>query len=269
MSGLHDWFQTPPGQYVLEWERAQFDSALADVFGYHALQIGLADVDALAANRMPHRWLAMVAPPLPDAADTARAPAGARYACITDSTALPFAEASLDLVVLPHTLELSPDPHATLREVQRVLVHEGKVAIAGLNPASLWGLRQWRAHLTGGAGSGRLYLPEAGEFIGHWRLRDWLRLLEFELEAVGFGCHRPAVRSSRSPARFGWMDRLGERWWPIFGAAYFMLAVKRSQAPRLVGPAWKTTQVPVGAPASIANRACPAPTTTEKNLEPN
>ena len=37
----------------------------------------------------------------------------------------------MDLVVLPHTLELSHDPHAALREVQRVLVHEGRVAIAG------------------------------------------------------------------------------------------------------------------------------------------
>ena len=64
---LHEWFQTPPGQYVLDWERAQFDAALADVFGYHALQIGLADIDALAANRMPHRWLAMTsAPGAPD-----------------------------------------------------------------------------------------------------------------------------------------------------------------------------------------------------------
>ena len=26
---LHEWFQTPPGQYVLAWERAQFDAALA------------------------------------------------------------------------------------------------------------------------------------------------------------------------------------------------------------------------------------------------
>ena len=42
--------------------------------------------------------------------------------------------ASLDLVVLPHTLELSVDPHMALREVERVLVPEGRVVIAGLNP---------------------------------------------------------------------------------------------------------------------------------------
>src|ERR1019366_694210 len=56
--------------------------------------------------------------------------------------ALPFDAASLDLVVLPHALELARDPHRTLREVERVLVPEGRVLIIGFNPASLWGTRQ-------------------------------------------------------------------------------------------------------------------------------
>jgi SAM-dependent methyltransferase len=68
-------------------------------------------------------------------------------ALVTDFSALPFEENSLDLVVLPHSLELNLDPHTTLREVERVLVPEGKVVICCLNPASLWGLRQRRAHL--------------------------------------------------------------------------------------------------------------------------
>ena len=55
---LHEWFETPPGRYLLAWERARFDRAVADIFGYHALQLGLPELDALAANRMPHRWLA-------------------------------------------------------------------------------------------------------------------------------------------------------------------------------------------------------------------
>jgi len=251
MNGLDDWFQTPPGRYVLDWERARLDAALADVFGYHALQIGLPGIDALAANRMPHRWLALAAQPTPGASP--------RVALITDSAALPFAECSLDLVVLPHTLELSSDPHATLREVQRVLVHEGRVAIAGLNPASLWGLRQWRARWWRRLGGGPLFLPDSGEFIGHRRLRDWLHLLEFELESISFGCYRPAVRGERALARFGWMERAGARWWPILGAAYCVVAVKRTHGAKLVGAAWKKAPAVAGAPAPVANRSAPSP----------
>jgi len=255
MNGPHDWFQTPPGQHALAWERARLDAALADVFGYHALQLGLSELDALAANRMPDRWLAMDTPPAPPAEAGARPAMAARMALVTDPAALPFAEASLDLVVLPHTLDLSSDPHAALREVQRVLVYEGKVAITGFNPFSLWGFKQWRALQWRRLGwRGPLFLPEGGGPIGPRRLRDWLRLLQFEVEAVRFGCWRPALRSSGGLARFAWMDRLGARWWPIFGASYFVLAVKRAQGPKLVGAAWKAAPAVAGAPAPVAHR---------------
>ncbi|MEX1166880.1 MAG: hypothetical protein WEK74_08445, partial [Hydrogenophaga sp.] len=56
---LTDWFQTPSGRYLLEWEQAQFDLAVSNLFGYNALQLGLPELKALQANRMPHRWLAL------------------------------------------------------------------------------------------------------------------------------------------------------------------------------------------------------------------
>lgn len=278
---FHDWLQTAPGQYLLAWERAQFDLAVADLFGFNALQLGLPELDGLAANRMPHRWLSVPeAPPFDPLAagglntlegvqtiedgrervasgDTVRLPL--RVALVTDPAALPFPAASLDLVVLPHTLELSADPHQVLREVERVLVPEGRLVVTGLNPASLWGLRQGRAHLAVRLGlrpadHARLFLPEAGEFIGPWRLRDWMRLMGFELETERFGCYRPAVRSEKWLQRTAWMDRAGTRWWPIFGAVYLMVAVKRVRGVRLLGPAWKPRRVPASAPVSVANR---------------
>ncbi|PKO40311.1 MAG: SAM-dependent methyltransferase [Betaproteobacteria bacterium HGW-Betaproteobacteria-3] len=261
---MHDWFQTPPGRYMLAWEQAQFDQTVADIFGYHALQLGLQGLDTLAANRMPHRWLAtggvesagIAATRRPPAAHPTADPAApAPAALVTDFSALPFPQASLDLVVLPHALELHPDPHATLREVERVLVPEGRVVICGLNPASLWGLRQYRAHLYRRLGFGELYLPHGGEFIGYRRLRDWLRLLSFEVESGRFGCYRPAVRSQAWLDRCEWMDRAGARWWPIFGAVYFVVAVKRVRGLRLLGPAWKPAKALANAPVSVANKS--------------
>ena len=71
-----------------------------------------------------------------------------------DFDALPFPQHSVDLVVLPHSLELARDPHQTLREVERVLVPEGRVVIAGFNPASLWGMRQRAGRIKRGMGIG-------------------------------------------------------------------------------------------------------------------
>jgi SAM-dependent methyltransferase len=244
--GLSEWLQTPMGQYLLQWERAQVDRAVADVFGYHALQLGWPDVAALQANRMPHQWLAV--------AHESQS-SSAQAVLVTDFAALPFAEASLDLLVLPHTLEFSTDPHATLREAERVLVPDGRIVICGLNPTSLWGWRQRRARITRGMGVGHLYLPAGSELIGYWRLRDWLRLLSFEVESGSFGCYRPAVRSSAWLERMAWMDTLGARYWPILGAAYCVTAVKRVRGMRTLGAVWKKLPHRVGAPVSIAPRA--------------
>jgi hypothetical protein len=51
-----------------------------------------------------------------------------------------------------------------------------------------------------------------------------------------------------------WMDRAGPRWWPIFGAAYFLVAVKRVHGVRLMGAAWKAAPASVRNPVSVANR---------------
>jgi SAM-dependent methyltransferase len=268
--GLREWLTTPVGQYLLQWERAQLDIAVADVFGYHALQLGWPDIAALQANRMPHQWLAL-GHPADNAGLTQDLPAGialpagapAAAALVTDFAALPFPEASLDLLVMPHTLEFSQDPHAALREAARVLVPEGRMVICGLNPTSLWGWRQQRGRMARKAGVGSLYLPDGGEFIGYWRLRDWLRLLSFEVESSSFGCYRPAVRSAAWLERMAWMDKLGSRYWPILGAAYCITAVKKVRGMRMLGASWKKAPRRTTAPVAVA--APRAHSQTERN----
>jgi SAM-dependent methyltransferase len=267
---LEAWLKTAPGRYLLEWEQARLDEAVSDAFGYHALQLGLAELDGLRSNRMPHRWVACdtlhvpaqlaLPPPAADFATTLPPTGPVSLHCEFD--ALPFPDASVDLVLLPHALELARDPHHTLREVERVLVPEGRIVIAGFNPASLWGLRQrgGRALRSLGLAKGRsLYLPRAGEFIGYRRLRDWLRLLGFEVEGGQFGCWRPPLATDLWLERFAWMDDVGDRWWPVLGSVYFMVAVKRVRGMRLVGLVKKDRRRSLGvAPAAVARRAATA-----------
>ena len=37
------WLDSPLGQYVARREQHYFDGAVADIFGYHALQLGMSD----------------------------------------------------------------------------------------------------------------------------------------------------------------------------------------------------------------------------------
>ena len=252
--GLARWLQTPAGRYLLGWEQRELDQAVSDVFGFHALQLGLAELDGLRANRMPHRFIALDArAPRPGDDDPARAIALLRC----DFEALPIDTQSLDLVVMPHTLELAHDAHLALREVERVLRPEGRVVIVGLNPASLWGLRQRLGHLRRAlmpSSARPLYLPSEGEFLGYRRLRDWLRLLSFEVEVGRFGCYRLPFKSAKWLGRLGWIERLGDRWWPMFGAVYLLVAVKRVRGMRLVGLAQQQRPLPKAAPAVVAQR---------------
>jgi SAM-dependent methyltransferase len=262
---LGAWLRTPAGQVLMRWEQASLDQGVSDAFGFHALQLGLPEIDALRANRMPHRWVATdsmlatgadtVSPP-PEGVST-QAVDGGPVQLVCGFDALPFPAGSLDLLVLPHTLELTEDPHLTLREVERVLMPEGRVLITGFNPVSLWAMRQRAGRACRQLGRRRglpLYLPRAGEFIGYWRLRDWLRLLGFELEAGHFGCYRAPCRTERWLERYRWMDGVGERWWPVLGAAYYLSAVKRVRGMRLVGLARQDRQAVRAARAAVTQR---------------
>lgn len=244
---LQDWFGTPAGRYLAALEQQRFDLAVADIFGYHALQLGLRGHDLLAANRMPHRWRASTR-------DFSEGESEHQTVLLTDYAALPFPEASLDLVVLPHALDSHPDPRAALREVSRVLVPGGRVALSGFNPASLWGMRMRRERLCQRFGWGSTVMPSHLELIGNWRLRDWLHLLDFEIEVSDFDAFVPAVGSEKWLRRWAWMDRAGARCWPIFGAVYFLVAVKRVHGMRLMEPAWRKNARPATASVPLVRR---------------
>ena len=245
---LPQWLSSPAGRHLLHWEQAQCDRLLGDVFGFHALQLGLPQLDALRSNRMPKRWLAgdVWSEPglLPHATCLSAAATQPPLSLYADSIALPFPNACLDLMVLPHTLDLCVDPHAGLREVERVLVPEGRVLLFGFNPTSLWGL----GHALGRP------LPEVSDMIGHWRLRDWLRLLGFEVNALALGCYRPDLASARWFDRLSWLEGAGQRWWPILGSVYAVMATKRVHGMHLLSPAWKSPRARRARAVSAASR---------------
>jgi SAM-dependent methyltransferase len=238
---LGSWLETPMGHYVREWEQARLDSLVADIFGFNAIQLGLPQVDALRASRMPNRWLSDSLLPAAPVAE------GIMPVVVHDFAELPFASQSLDLVILPHVLEFAEEPHQVLREVERVLIPEGQVIICGFNPASLWGMRQMTGRLTG-----THFLPQHGEFISMPRIKDWMKLLNLGVNRGHFGCYAPPFQREKWLTRFAFMDKAGDRWWPYLGAVYMVQAIKRVKGMRLIGPAWTkhTARVPQGVPAT-------------------
>lgn len=245
----------PVAGRLLAWEQTQADELLSDVFGYHALQLGWPDLHSLRSNRMPHRWLAQTEFEAKSSVNTNTSGVDAPMHPHVgfDSRAWPWSADSLDLVVLPHALERSADPHACLREVERVLIPEGQVLITGLNPVSFWGWQYERAQRkTGDLGSFESHL------IGYRRLRDWLRLLGFEVQVSRFMGWPPALASERWMRRLDRLDALGQRWWPILGGVYLIVATKRVSGSRwLDGRRWRTVRSPAATAVPLARSDSP------------
>jgi len=216
-----EWLANPPGRYLVAREQAYFDEAVADIFGYHALQLGLPQVDLLRASRIPLR---------------VRAGAQGAVSLRTDFRDLPIDANSVDLMVLPHTLEFSANPHQVVREVARVLRPEGHVVISGFNPLSLWGLRRSVAS--------RRDFPWNGHFIHLPRVKDWFALVGLEIVAGSMACYAPPCAEQKWLDRFGFMEKAGDRWWPIAGGVFFLQAVKRVRGMRLIVPKWGDRAAP-------------------------
>lgn len=212
---LDEWSSTAQGSYVLSREQAYFDKTVADIFGFNALQLGLTQQELLRHSRMPQRLRGGDA-------------AGVNVRLSYDE--LPLACESIDLLVLPHLLEFSDNPHQILREAERVLMPEGHLLISGFNPYSLWGLRRI-------LGSKQDY-PWCGEFIALKRLKDWLALLGLVVVGERYTAHAPPFNLSSSLARSRRIETASERWWRVSGGVYFIHAVKRVPGMRLIQPKW-------------------------------
>lgn len=227
------WLNSPTGRYVLAWEQQQIDSIVSDIFGFNALQIGLPQGDFLRANRIPLRQ---------------KVGGFGQVDVQCYGMALPFASSSIDLVVLPHVLEFAQEPHQILREVERILMPEGQVLIVGFNPLSLWGLKRQIQDND--------RFPWNGNYLSLNRLRDWLKLLGFEVDRGTLGCYVPPVEQQKWLRRWRFLEGAGRRWWTFSGGIYVLRAIKRTAGMRLITPNWRNKPVSAKALRPLAQKEC-------------
>jgi SAM-dependent methyltransferase len=160
--GPATWLSSALGRQLLSAEAELLRSLLDDVFGLELLQLGNwgASRELLSASRTRRQTV------------IAESPTG-EVDIVARLNALPVQTASVDAVLLPHTLEFDADPHAIVREADRVLTGEGQLIVLGFKPVSLWGLRA--------AGSRQGYPHGLRQMLGVHRVRDWLSLLGYEV----------------------------------------------------------------------------------------
>ncbi len=217
---LADWFASPLGRALLTREQVVVRAALERVFGAYLLQIG--------------GW-GPTGTFLPYARTQRRALVAEQDGegdLVSHATQLAVAANSVDALFLPHTLEFEPEPHAVLREAERVLVGEGHLVVLGFTPLGPWGMRH-RCTRHG-------YPPGLTHLWSEGRVSDWLRLLGFEVESVRrYLGLVPSQRLVGSAVGAGieqagaWLGRHlmpfhGQPGYPLpFAGAYLLVARKR------------------------------------------
>lgn len=205
---LEAWFAGPLAAMLLDQERAIVAQSLECAFGLHCLQVGAWGEPDTFLSLARTRRTALVA---------GRDARGVALVALPD--ALPLQSDSVDVMLLPHTLEFAAEPHEVLREAGRVLTGEGELLVLGFEPLGGWSVRH--AFTRGGFPPGRI------RTIPAHRLADWLKLLGFEVGAAERFLYVPPLASLQTGRARGVIERIGRRAWPRLSGAYLLHARKR------------------------------------------
>lgn len=221
---LNCWFQTPLGQALIEAENKELEAVVPNIFGYHLLQLSEhGDSSYLSKSPIRHQIINGLC------STSCHSECNAEIQMNADN--LGIASDSIDAVILPHTLDVDMNPHQVLREVDRVLVPEGKAVIVNFNPWSAWGMRHLVNIWHG-------LCPYSLRFISPMRIKDWLVLLGFEIETVRTFFYRLPVSNPTLLRKQAFLDKVGAKAWPAFGSVYLIVARKQVSTLTPVRPRW-------------------------------
>lgn len=185
---MNNWFEQECNREIIQAERKILEDKLAKMFGYYLLQLG----GSAKADYLPYNTLANRIFLNPKCSAFENENSNINYVQ-AEYENLPFHTESIDVALVIHVLEFSPNPRAILKEVYHSLIYGGHMIIFGFNPISIFGLKKL------------LYKKKvddpsllSGRFINMWRVREWLVQTGFnDIESKIFklgGCYMFAAQ---------------------------------------------------------------------------
>lgn len=235
---LQEWYATPAGQNLYKDLLTKLDTLLPNLFGYHALQIGglSNEIDLISSSQIGQKIYMTL--------NTEKGNV------VANALALPFPQNTLDLIVLPHTLDISPKPHQVLREIHRVLISEGHLVIIGFNPLSMMGLSKLLFIRSQRA-------PWVAHFYTQRRLRDWLSLLGFKVMAVEHVGLQPPIQNMRFQQRMQFLSKAERVGLGRLGGLQILVAKKRELTLTPIPQPWKPrrSMIPVNVTEPSASKS--------------
>jgi SAM-dependent methyltransferase len=202
---------------VLKLENKRLSRLLINYSGRHLLQLSNHVLSSLGASPIPHKiCISQVMPP--STSSNTRPDCAFLQSSYTD---LPFASDSINLVILPHTLECDKNAKYILSEAWRVLTPNGHLILLGINPMSLWGLYRLFS-----------YKPPSwnGYFYTMPTICQWIQHLGGKICHIESFFFRPPLISQPGTWLFDklfWLEKISPWLFPYLGGIYLIIAQKQ------------------------------------------
>ena len=211
---LRDFYRSVLGQVARRMIRRAIQRVWPDLRGMRLLGIGYATPFLSALSGETERTIAV----MPATLGVLRwPPEGRNLVTLADEGELPFADYSIDRVVLVHAIETSDEVRAMLKEIWRVLAGGGRVLVVAPNRRGIWA-RLDRTPF----GSGRPYTMS--------QLSQLLRDEQFTPIGSDAALFVPPATSRMMLRSAAAWERIGKRWFPTFAGVLMVEATKQIYA---------------------------------------
>jgi SAM-dependent methyltransferase len=235
---LREFYRTALGQAARRMIRRRIRQMWPDLRGQCVLGIGYATPFLRPLMSEAERVLAV----MPARQGVVHWPDdGPGLVALAEDTELPFADNSIDRVLLVHGLEVSENRRGLMREIWRVLAGGGRLLVVVPNRRGIWA----RVDTTP-FGQGR---PYSASQLSR-TLRDLMFVPEREDRALYLPPLRWPILLTAAPA---W-EQVGHRWFPAFSGVVMIEASKQlyQVTPRRPAPARRRpVLVPLPTPAPV------------------
>ncbi len=230
--------------FALKLENRRLSALLPNYPGRHLLQLSDYVLSSLATSPILHKiQISHLLPSRPSNHSTLQS-------AYTD---LPFASDSINLVLLPHTLEFDKNAKLILSEAWRVLIPNGHLILLGINPISLSGLYRLFSWNKPPAWNGYFYTIQT--------ICQWIQHLGGEISHTESFLFRPPLVSNSGKWLFNkllWIEKISPWLFPYLGGIYLIIAKKQVKRLSSLGLVWQF-------PPVLNNKAL-APNTREAHL---
>jgi SAM-dependent methyltransferase len=215
---LHLWHKTPLGQGVWHAVCKEVASVTSDFFGQRVLIVGMLDMG---------EWLARC--PITERVYLANTPADHHASVCADVHSLPFADDSIDAIIVPYAFEWLLQLDGVVAELSRVLIPQGNMLIVGFNPVSLWGLMHpWQKDKLP---------PFHGRLLRMGHIRHLLAQANCVVDEMQT-CYYGLPSTHASPDYGQIIETLGRLGWPSWGSVYMIHAHKQVTPLIPIRPRW-------------------------------